>query len=66
MLAQAGFGGGDDAFEFRRAVAHLHDGHAAAAPIEQFFADALEHGKRQSARPGVEIEDALGSLRQTD
>ena len=45
MLAEAGFGGGDDAFEFGRAVGHLHDGHAAAVPVEQFFADALEDGK---------------------
>ena len=61
MLAQAGFGGGVDAFIFRRAVAHLHDGHAAAMPIEQFFADAFQNAQRQRARPGVEIEDAVQS-----
>jgi len=43
-------------------VAHFHDGHAAAAPIEELFADALEHGKRQCAGPGIEVEGALGSL----
>ena len=37
------FGGGVDAFVFRRAVAHLHDGHAPTAPVKQFFADALEN-----------------------
>ncbi len=65
-LAQAGFGVGDDAFEFGRAVAHLHDGHAAAAPVEQLFADALEDGKGQGAGAGIEVKGALGSLRQTD
>jgi hypothetical protein len=40
-------------------VAHFHDGHAGAAPIEEFFADALEDGERQGAGACVEIEDAL-------
>src|ERR1700675_397893 len=38
-LAKAGFGVGNDAFKFGRAVAHFHDGHAAATPVEELFAD---------------------------
>ena len=60
MLAQAGFGGGVDAFEFGRAVGHFHDGHAGAVPVEEFFADALEYGKGKRGRSCVEVEGALG------
>ena len=62
-FAEASFGVGDDAFEFGRAVAHFHDGHAAAAPVEEFFADALEHGEWQRAGAGVEVECSFGGLR---
>ena len=54
------FGGRVDAFKFGRAVAHLHDGHAAPAPVEELLADAFEDGKRKRSRSGVEIVDALG------
>ena len=64
-LAEPRFGVGDDAFEFRRAMAHLHHGHAAAAPVEQLFADALQDGKGQRAGAGIEVEGALGGLWQT-
>jgi len=43
QLAQLSFRIRVDAFKFRRAVAHFHHRHAAAMPVEQFFADALEH-----------------------
>ncbi len=36
--------GGVDAFKFRGAVAHFHDGHAAAAPVEKLLANAFEDG----------------------
>src|SRR5579862_4777141 len=61
MLAQAGFGGGVDAFKFGRTMAHFHHGHAGAAPVEELFADALENGKREGAGAGVEVVDALNS-----
>src|SRR5207245_766026 len=57
------FRGGVDAFKFGRAVAHLHDGHAAAAPVEKLLADAFKDGKRKRPRTGVEIVDALGVAR---
>src|SRR5713226_7920232 len=41
-------------------MAHFHHRHAAAAPVEQFLADALENGKRQRPWTCVEIVDALG------
>src|SRR5713226_1221062 len=41
-------------------MAHFHHRHAAAAPVEQFLADALEDGKRQRPWTCVEIVDALG------
>jgi hypothetical protein len=53
---------GDDAFEFRRAVAHLHHGHAAAAPIKQFLADTLEDGKGKRTRTRIEVENTPGGL----
>jgi hypothetical protein len=62
-LAEPGFGVGNDAFEFGGAVAHFHDGHAAAAPVEEFFADALEDGKWQRAGAGIEVECSFGGLR---
>src|SRR5256885_2065466 len=40
-------------------MAHLHDGHAAGMPIQQFLANALQHRQRQSARAGVEIVNAF-------
>jgi hypothetical protein len=40
-------------------MAHFHHGHSAAAPIKQFFPDALKHRKRQSPRPRIEIVYAL-------
>src|SRR6266704_5631623 len=52
-----------DALKFGRAVAHLHDGHAAAAPVEKFLADALENRKRKRPRTGVEVVDALRGAR---
>ncbi len=61
-FAEAGFGVGDDAFEFGGAVAHFHDGHAAAAPVEELFADALEDGEWQRAGAGVEVECSFGGL----
>jgi len=61
-LAEAGFGVSNDAFEFGRAVAHFHDGHAAAAPVEELFADALEHGERERTGAGVEVECSFGGL----
>ncbi len=54
------FRGGIDALKFGGAVAHLHDGHAAAAPVEKFLADAFEDRKRKRRRTRVEIENALG------
>src|SRR5256885_10074456 len=36
-------------------------GHAGAAPVEQFFADALEHGERERGGAGVKIEDTFCS-----
>ena len=57
--AEALFGLGDDAFEFFGAMAHLHHGHAATAPIEELFADALEYGQGKGTGSGVEIEGAL-------
>src|SRR6266576_1147453 len=54
------FRGGVDALKFRRAVAHLHYGHAAAAPVEKLFADAFKDWKRKCSRTGVEVVDALG------
>ena len=59
MFAEAGFGGGVDAFKFGRAVAHFHDGHAGAAPVEEFFADALEDGKRKAAGPALKLKARL-------
>ena len=59
MFPQTRFGCGVDAFKFRRAVAHFHHGHAGTAPIEQFFANALEHGKWQRTGACVEIENAI-------
>jgi len=61
VLAQAGFRGGIDGLEFRRAMAHFPHGHAGAAPVEQFFANALEHGERERGGAGVEIEDTFCS-----
>ena len=61
-IAEAGFGVGDDVFEFGRAVTHFHDGHAAAAPVEQLFTDALEHGEWERAGAGVEVEYSFGGL----
>ena len=49
-----------DALVFGRAVAHFHDGHAAASPIEELFANALEYGKRQGCGAGIEIENTFG------
>jgi hypothetical protein len=43
-------------------MAHLHDRHAAAAPVEEFLADSFEDGKRKRSWTGVEIVDALGGL----
>src|SRR5215470_5593521 len=40
-------------------MAHFHDGHSGAAPIEQFFADAFEYSEWQSGGAGVEIEDTF-------
>ena len=51
---------GVDALKFGRAVAHLHDGHAAPAPVEKLFAYAFEDGKRNRSRTGIEVVDALG------
>src|SRR5215831_18909552 len=45
-----------DAFVFRRAVAHFHDGHAAAAPVEQLLADAFKYRQGQGGGARVEIE----------
>ena len=61
-FAEAGFGVGNDAFEFGGAVAHFHDGHAAAAPVEELFADTLEHGEWQCTGAGVEVECSFGGL----
>src|ERR1700736_6304768 len=61
-LAQAGFGVGNDAFKFGGAVTHFHDGHAAATPVEELFANALEHGKGQGAGAGVEVKCSFGGL----
>jgi hypothetical protein len=61
-LAEAGFGVGNDAFEFGGAVAHFHDGHAAATPVEELFADALEDGKGERTGAGVEVECSFGGL----
>src|SRR2546427_6893450 len=58
--AELVFRGRVDAFKFGRAVAHLHHGHAAAAPVEEFPADAFEDRERKRSRSGVEIVDALG------
>src|SRR3984957_10694490 len=55
-LAEARFRLGNDAFELGRAVAHFHDGHAAAAPVEELFADPLEDGEWEGAGAGIEIE----------
>ena len=60
MFAQAGFGGGVDAFEFGRTVRHFHDGHAGAVPVEEFFADALQDGEREGCGSCVEVVGALG------
>src|ERR1700722_1956151 len=60
--AEAGFGVGNDAFKFRGAVTHFHDGHAAAAPVEEFFADALEHGEWEGAGASVEVECSFRGL----
>ena len=54
---------GVDALKFGRAVAHLHDGHAAPAPVEKLFAYAFEDGKRNCSRTCVEVVDALGGAR---
>ena len=54
------FRGGVDALKFGRAVAHLHHGRAAAAPVEKLLADAFEDGKRKGSRTCVEVVDALG------
>jgi hypothetical protein len=43
-------------------VAHFHDGHATAAPVEEFFAYAFEDGEGQSAGAGVEVECSFGGL----
>ena len=59
MFPQTRFGCGVDAFKFRRAVAHFHHGHAGTAPIEQFFANAFEHGKWQRTGACVEIENTI-------
>ncbi len=58
-IAELLFRGGVDAFKFRGTVAHLHDRHAAAAPVEEFLADAFENRKRKRPWTGVEIMDAL-------
>src|SRR6266478_7215874 len=54
------FRGGVDAFKFRGTVAHLHHGHAAAAPVEKLLANAFENRERKRPRTGVEVVDALG------
>ena len=59
-VAELLFRSGDDALKFRGTVAHLHHGHASAAPVEEFLADALEDGERKRSRTGVEVVDALG------
>ena len=59
-IAELLFRGGVDAFKLGRAMAHLHDGHAAAAPVEKFLTDAFEDGKRNRSRTCVEVVDALG------
>ena len=61
-LAKAGFGVGNDAFELGRAVAHFHDGHAAATPVQEFFTDALEDREWEGAGAGVEVECSFGGL----
>src|SRR5258708_33882355 len=60
-IAKLLFRGGVDAFKFRGTVAHFHDRHAAAAPVEAFLADAVENRRRKRPWTGVGSVEALGS-----
>ena len=51
-----------NALKLRRTVAHLHDRHSASTPIQQFLAHPLQHRERQRSRPGIKIENPLGSF----
>src|SRR6266849_3386683 len=55
------FCGRVDTHKFGRPVAHLHDRHATAAPVEQFLTNAFKDRKRKRSRPRIEIKSALGS-----
>src|SRR5258708_31094222 len=59
-IAELLFRSGVDTFKFKGTVAHFHDRHATAAPVEEFLADAFENRKRKRPWTGVEIVDALG------
>ena len=49
--------------ELAAAVAHLHDGHAAAVPVEQLGLRLFENGLRQLRRAGREIVNSVRHLR---
>src|SRR5450830_199736 len=55
QLAQIGFGLLVDADELFAAVAHLHDAHAAAVPVEHFGGSLLQHLFGDRGRAGREV-----------
>src|SRR5262249_12614637 len=54
-LAQVLLGAVVDSFKFGGAVGKLHHGHARAAVVEEFFADAFEDRQGQGRGAGGEI-----------
>ena len=44
-----------DLLKYRRAVAHLHDAHAAAVIVQHFGGDLLQNGLRHHSRSGGKI-----------
>ncbi len=48
----------DDALKLLSAVAHLHNAHAAALPVDQVGLGLLQHIDRKDGRPRAEVEHA--------
>ena len=58
-LAQLRFGLHDDIIKHFGAVAHFHDGHAAAFKVDEIVPRAFEHFQRKHGRAGREIVDPV-------
>ena len=63
QLAQVGLRLGGDRHELLAAVAHLHDAHAAAAPVEHLWSVLTDYGEDfRVYEPGIVVTN-LGTLR---